>query len=144
MASERPQVTVLLPTYNRAERLQRAVDSVLAQTRGDFALLISDNASEDSTEQVCSAYVKRDARVGYFRQPVNRGPIGNFNWLLAQARTNFVLMLADDDWLDADYLERCLELIEGDPGLSIVTGATRYYEGDAPPDLILNTNLSDD
>ena len=83
----------------------------------------------------------RDQRVHYFRHPVNRGPIANFNWLLSQARTEFVLMLADDDWLDADYVDRCMAIIESDPEASIVTGATRYYEGDAPRDLVLNTNL---
>jgi hypothetical protein len=135
-------LTVLLPTYNRAASLPRAIESVLGQTRGDLQLLISDNASDDATAEVCQRYAEHDSRVHYFRQPVNRGPIPNFNWLLAQARTEFVLMLADDDWLDADYAERCMEIIERDPSLSIVTGATRYYEGDAPPDLVLNTNLT--
>jgi glycosyltransferase involved in cell wall biosynthesis len=136
-------VTVLLPTYNRAASLPRAIDSVLAQTRGDFELLISDNASTDDTKAVCARYAELDRRVSYFRQPVNRGPIPNFNWLLEQARGEFVLMLADDDWLDADYVERCVGAIEADASLSIVTGATRYYEGDAPPDLVLNTELTE-
>jgi glycosyltransferase involved in cell wall biosynthesis len=143
VAAARACLTVLLPTYNRAASLPRAIESVLGQTRGDLELLISDNASEDDTEVVCRCFAERDPRVRYFRQPVNLGPIGNFNWLLAQAHTDFVLMLADDDWLDADYLERCVAIIEGDPSLSIVTGATRYYEGEAPPDLVLNTNLTD-
>jgi glycosyltransferase involved in cell wall biosynthesis len=137
------RLTVLLPTYNRAESLPRAIESVLSQTRADLELLISDNASEDATGSVCAEYAERDARVRYHRQPVNRGPIPNFNWLLEQAQTEFVLLLADDDWLDADYVERCLAIIERDSSLSIVTGATRYYEGDAPPDLVLNTNLTE-
>jgi len=136
-------LTVLLPTYNRAGSVSRTIESVLAQTRHDFELLISDNASRDDTETVCREYVERDARVRYVRQSSNLGPIGNFNWLLAQPETEFVLMLADDDWLDTDYIERCLAIMERDPALSIVTGATRYYEGDAPPDLVLNTNLTD-
>jgi len=138
-----PRVTVLLPTYNRASRLGRAIESVLAQTRADLELLISDNASEDETREICASYVALDPRVRYFRQPANLGPIGNFNWLLAQPKTEYLLMLADDDWLDADYVERCIAIMERDPSLSIVTGATRYYDGDAPPDLVLNMNLTD-
>lgn len=137
------RLTVLLPTYNRAASLSRTIDSVLGQTRQDLELLISDNASSDDTEAVCREYVQRDARVRYFRQPSNLGPIGNFNWLLAQPQTEFVLMLADDDWLDADYVACCLAIIERDPALSIVTGATRYFEAGARPDLVLNTNLTD-
>jgi glycosyltransferase involved in cell wall biosynthesis len=116
---------------------------VLTQTHQDFELLISDNASEDDTEELCRKYVEHDSRVRYFRQPNNLGPIGNFNWLLAQPQTEFVLMLADDDWLDSDYIAHCLAIIERDQALSIVTGATRYFEGDAPPDLVLNTNLTE-
>jgi glycosyltransferase involved in cell wall biosynthesis len=143
VAEAQPRLTVLLPTYNRAASLPRAIDSVLAQTRGDFELLISDNASTDDTKDVCTRYAELDRRVRHFRQPVNRGPIPNFNWLLEQARSEFLLLLADDDWLDADYVERCVEAIEADASLSIVTGATRYYEGDAPPDLVLNTQLTE-
>ncbi len=143
MSAAQARLTVLLPTYNRAGSVSRTIESVLAQTRHDFELLISDNASRDDTETVCREYVERDARVRYVRQPSNLGPIGNFNWLLAQPETEFVLMLADDDWLDADYIECCLAIMERDPALSIVTGATHYYEGDAPPDLVLNTNLTD-
>jgi glycosyltransferase involved in cell wall biosynthesis len=143
VAGSRARTTVLLPTYNRAASLPRAIESVLGQTRRDFELLISDNASDDGTEEIVRRYLAADPRVGYFRQPANLGPIGNFNWLLAQPDTDFLLLLADDDWLDADYLERCLAIIEADPGLTIVTGATRYYEGTAPPDLVLNTDLVD-
>jgi glycosyltransferase involved in cell wall biosynthesis len=143
VTSAQARLTVLLPTYNRAGSLSRTIESVLAQTQPDFELLISDNASSDGTESMCREYVRRDARVCYFRQPDNLGPIGNFNWLLTQARTEFVLMLADDDWLDTDYVERCMAIMDSDPTLSIVTGATRYFEGDAPPDLVLNTNLTE-
>ncbi len=143
MTAAPARLTVLLPTYNRAASLSRAIDSLLSQTREDFALLISDNASSDETETVCQRYASGDTRISYMRQPVNCGPIANFNWLLDRASSEFVLMLADDDWLDSDYVERCMEMIESDQGLSIVTGATRYFEGDAPPDLVLNTNLPD-
>jgi glycosyltransferase involved in cell wall biosynthesis len=143
VAAERARLTVLLPTYDRAASVSRTIESVLGQTRDDLELLISDNASEDDTETVCQGYAQRDPRVRYVRQPVNLGPIGNFNWLLTEASSEFVLLLADDDWLDDDYLERCLAIIEGDASLSIVTGATRYYEGEEPPELMLNTELLD-
>ncbi len=142
MAPASPPLTVLLPTYNRAGTLSRTIDSVLGQTHRDLELLISDNASQDATETLCESYAAADPRVRYHRQPENLGPIGNFNWLLSEAGTEFTLMLADDDWLDPDYVERCLAIIQADPSLSIVTGATHYFEGDAPPDLVLNTELT--
>jgi glycosyltransferase involved in cell wall biosynthesis len=141
MAGTSAALTVLLPTYNRAASLPRAIESVLAQTRGDFELLISDNASQDATAEVCREYAQRDGRVSCFRQPVNRGPIANFNWLLEQASSKYLLLLADDDWLDTNYVQCCMEMIEGDPGLSIVMGAAQYFEGDAPPELMLSSDV---
>jgi glycosyltransferase involved in cell wall biosynthesis len=114
---------------------------VLGQTFACFELLISDNASADGTEDVGRRYAQADSRVRYFRQPANLGPIGNFNWLLAEASSEFVLMIADDDWLDPDYLESCIALMDRDPSLSIVTGAARYYDGEDPVDVLLNTDL---
>lgn len=143
MAAAQARLTVLLPTFNRATSLPRAIESVLGQSRGELALLISDNASADETASLCLQYAERDTRVTYFRQPVNRGPIANFNWLLEHAGSEFVMLLADDDWLDPDYLERCMPIIENDRSLSIVSGATRYYEDEHPSDLVLNTDLLD-
>ncbi len=117
---------------------------MLGQTHGALQLLISDNASSDGTHLLCEGYVEGDQRVRYVRQPRNLGPIGNFNWLLSQANTEFVLMLADDDWLDSDYVERCIAIMDRDPSLSIVTGATRYYDGPGPAHLLLNTELTSD
>jgi glycosyltransferase involved in cell wall biosynthesis len=142
VATAPPRLTVLLPTHNRAASVGRSIESVLDQTYGDLELLISDNASEDDTEAVCRRYVEHDARVRYVRHPVNLGPIGNFNWLLAHARSEFVLMLADDDWLDADYVECCMAIMDRNPSFSIATGATRYYEGQAPPDVVLDMHLT--
>ena len=126
-----PRVTVLVPTYNRAASLRRAIDSVLAQTHRDLELLISDNASEDDTAILCEAYERADPRVKYVRQPVNITPVPNFNWLLSHADTEFVLMLADDDWLAPDYVERCLAVMDRDPSLAIVTGINHYAADDS-------------
>ncbi len=141
MAHAQARLTVLLPTYNRAASLPRAIRSVLDQTQSDLELLISDNASDDDTRAMCEGFAARDARVTYFRQPVNRGPIANFNWLLSRASTEFTLLLADDDWLDADYVERCVAIMDGDRRLSAVMGATRYFEGDTVADRLLNDDI---
>ena len=133
---------MLVPTYNRAALLARAIDSVLAQTHGELKLLISDNASEDDTAEVCKAYERTDARVQYVRQPVNLTPVPNFSWLLSRAETEFLLMVADDDWLAPDYIERCLEVMDGDPSLAIVTGVNHYAEDDSRHQLTRNLDLT--
>lgn len=137
-----PRVMVLVPTYNRAARLSRALDSVLSQTHDDLRVLISDNCSEDDTQQVCVRYAQMDARIQYVRQPVNLTPVPNFSWLLSHADTEFVLMVADDDWLAPNYVERCLRLMDDDPSLAIVTGVNHYAEDDSRHRLARNLDLT--
>lgn len=143
MAGSEPRVTVLVPTYNRAALLRRALDSILAQTHSDFRLLISDNASDDDTARVCEEYASADSRVEYHRQPVNITPVPNFSWLLSHARTEYVLMVADDDWLATDYIERCLATMDRDPSLAIVTGVNHYAEEDSRHRLARNLYLTE-
>lgn len=143
MSSPAPRVTVLVPTYNRSELLRRALDSVLAQTHRDLRVLISDNASPDDTAAVCESYARADPRVEYVRQPQNITPVPNFSWLLAHADTEFVLMVADDDWLAEDYVERCLEVMDRDPTLAIVTGVNHYAEDDSRHHLARNLDLTE-
>lgn len=138
-----PRVTVLVPTYNRAARLSRALDSILSQTHRSLKVLISDNCSDDDTEQVCARYAQADSRVQYVRQPLNITPVPNFSWLLSHADTEFVLLVADDDWLAPNYVERCLAVMDGDPSLAIVTGVNHYSEDDSRHRLARNLDLGE-
>ena len=74
-----PRVSVGMPVYNSEAYLREAVDSILSQSFADFELIISDNASTDSTEEICRAYASQDRRVRYLRSSVNIGANGNYN-----------------------------------------------------------------
>lgn len=125
-----PLVTVGLPTYNRAATLRRAVDSVLVQSHAGFELLISDNASDDGTEAYCRGLAAADARVRYRRQPAGLGVHGNFDFVRREAAGRYFVWLGDDDWLEPDYLARCIAALEAVPGATIASGRTRYYRPD--------------
>jgi glycosyltransferase involved in cell wall biosynthesis len=121
-----PLLSVGIPTYNRAAKLERAVESVLAQTHLNLELVISDNASTDGTRSVCLALAERDPRIRYLRSPVNRGPTANFNVLFSEMRGEYVMVLSDDDWLDPDYLSACLAELTRRPELVLACGWARY------------------
>ena len=84
-----PRVTVFIPTYNRARLLPEAIKSVLGQTYDDFKLVVSDNASDDSTPEVVASF--DDPRLEYVRQPENLGMLGNHNWFLQRIETDYAL-----------------------------------------------------
>lgn len=94
----RPAVTAILPTYNRAHLLGRALRSALSQTYGDFELLVVDDGSTDDTMDA----VRRcaDSRVRYLRQPRNAGVSAARNRGMREARADLIAFLdSDDEWL---------------------------------------------
>jgi glycosyltransferase involved in cell wall biosynthesis len=121
-----PLVSVGIPTFNRAAKLTRAVESVLAQTHRNLELVISDNASDDNTETVCRAFCEHDQRVRYLRSPYNRGPTANFNTLFGELRGDYSMLLSDDDWLDHGYIASCLAELDRRPGYVLACGIAHY------------------
>ena len=79
MTLHQPRVSIGLPVYNGERYLPQALDAILSQTFEDFELIISDNASTDSTQDICKSYAANDARVKYFRNSSNIGISRNFN-----------------------------------------------------------------
>jgi glycosyltransferase involved in cell wall biosynthesis len=123
-----PLVAVGLPVYNGEKFLAAAIDSVLLQTFADIELIISDNASTDSTQTICQEYAVRDARVRYSRVPENRGIIFNHNQVVRLSASPYFLWFSHDDVLAPTYIERCLAVLEGDA--SIVLSFSRWRDID--------------
>jgi len=129
-SDEQPLVSVGVPTWERSHVLRRAIDSVLVQTYGNFELVVSDNASQDGTEAICDEYRRLDPRVRYFRHATNIGLIENFNSILERACGDYLIFLADDDWIEDTYLQHCLDALGGHPDRVLARGKTRYFNAD--------------
>jgi glycosyltransferase involved in cell wall biosynthesis len=115
------KVTIGIPTRNRSRWLREAVASALAQTYGGFELVISDNASTDDTASVVAAL--DDPRVTYHRSDVDIGMFGNLNRVIELAKTEYVVVLPDDDLLYPDYLDTVLGVHVDNRALSVVHSA---------------------
>jgi len=102
-----PLVTIGICTYNRADGyLPDTLRSAVAQTYPNLEIVISDNCSEDNTEEIVESF--GDPRIRYFKQEQNIGVLDNFNFCVAQARGTYFLLLHDDDLIDPDFIEACL------------------------------------
>jgi hypothetical protein len=119
-------ISVCIPTFNYGRFLGRAVDSVLAQDRGDFELIVVDNASTDDTQDVLARY--DDPRLRVVRNPRNLGLFGNFARCLELASGELVKFLAADDWLHPAYLREAAALAEAHPSAAIVSGPGFYVD----------------
>ena len=110
-------VSIGLPVRNGQRYVAQAVESILAQTFGDFELIISDNASTDDTEEICRRYAAQDPRVRYYRQTHNVGGAANFNRTFELATGRYFKWAAHDDLIEPSYLEKCVEVLEADRGV---------------------------
>lgn len=105
-----PCISVILPTYNSEDYVERAIASVLKQTTQDFELIIVDDASVDSTLARVRAIA--DDRIRVFANPQNLGAAATRNRAIAQAKGRWIALLDSDDWYAPQRLERLLKLAE--------------------------------
>jgi succinoglycan biosynthesis protein ExoO len=107
-ANTAPRVSVILPAYNAAAHLRRAVDSALAQTMDDLEIVIVDDASTDATLEIAGRIAAQDSRVRVLHNERNSGPSVSRNRAIAAARGEWIAILdADDSWFP-ERLERML------------------------------------
>ena len=92
--------------------------AALSQTYQNYEIVVSDNASSDETQAVLAEF--DDHRLRVIRQDRNLGLAGNWNACLTEARGEYIALVPDDDRIAPWFLERCLALVERDPGLPIV------------------------
>jgi hypothetical protein len=112
--ARRPSVSIGVPVYNGEAFVADALASVAAQTFTDYEVVISDNASTDGTQAICEAQARRDPRIRYHRNPTNVGVDRNFDRCLELSTGEYFLILAHDDRLHPQYLERVVAVLEAD------------------------------
>jgi len=106
-----PRVTVVISTYNRSRALRCAIRTVLAQTMGDFELLVVGDGCTDDSEQVVSAI--RDPRIRWFNLPANTGHQSSpNNRALAEACGEYIAYLGHDDLWLPHHLERATDALD--------------------------------
>lgn len=112
-------VTVIVPTYNRARGIAQLLDELLAQSARPARIIVSDDASTDDTERVVSGY--DETRVLFVRAERNTGPGGARNRGLAHAETELVLFLDSDVRVpDTRFLERMLAFLDAHPDATAI------------------------
>ena len=115
MSKEKPTVSVIIPTYNRAKLLPRAIKSVLNQTFKDFEVIIVDDGSTDNTEEVINEFQKHDKRIKYIRHEKNKGAAAARNTGIKIAQGEYIAFQdSDDEWLP-EKLEKQMKIFESAP-----------------------------
>ncbi len=98
--NDKPLISIIIPTYNRAHLIGETLDSILAQTYTKWECIVVDDGSHDKTEEVINTYSVNDSRIKYVHRPQDRLPGGN-------AARNYGFELSQGEyiqWVDSDDL----------------------------------------
>jgi glycosyltransferase involved in cell wall biosynthesis len=114
LSSERPLLTIAIPTYNRSESLALLLEILAPQLDGEsrVELVISDNASSDDTSAVVASFQNRGLKLIYSRNETNLGADANLVRCYEMARGEYVWIFGDDDIIVPGELQEVLRRLE--------------------------------
>ncbi|SMG05887.1 glycosyltransferase family 2 protein [Paraburkholderia susongensis] len=123
-----PHVSICLPTCNRPDLLAHCIDSCLAQTYGNFEIVIGDDSKDTRTQQLIAGRYRDEPRVRYVKNEPPLGQARNVASLFEHASGDKILLIHDDDLLTADAVEKLVSLWKRHPQLDAAFGD--QYEAD--------------
>jgi glycosyltransferase involved in cell wall biosynthesis len=125
------RILVGIPTRNRPHYLREAVLSVLAQSMGDFRLVVSENPSLPEVAAENAAWIESlgDARVSYHLQALDGGEYGQGRYQIGQCREEYYCMLHDDDRMEPDYLAQALAVLDFENDLAFFSSGQYLIDG---------------
>lgn len=114
-----PTVSVIMPTYNRADVLSGAIESILNQSFKDFEFIIIDDGSTDNTAEIIQKYAEKDPRIVFLKNEKNSGIVYGLNRGLEKARGKYIARMDDDDISFFGRLERQVRAMEEHPEITL-------------------------
>lgn len=122
-----PTVSVIMATYNHANFVKQAIESVLFQENVDFEFLIADDGSQDATRDVVSTVI--DPRIKFFPNTENRGACIVTNELIERSSGEFIALINSDDyWTSSDKLSYQVEIMRKNPELGACFGRAKFVD----------------
>lgn len=109
-------VSIIIPTYNRADVIIQTLESIRHQTYKNFECLIIDDGSEDATENVVNKFIESDTRFHFYKRPTTKikGPNACRNYGFEKATGNFIYFFDSDDYLKPNALETYVKAFNPD------------------------------
>jgi len=120
-----PKVSVVIPTYNYGKYIEKAIDSVLAQTYKDFEIIVVDDGSTDNTREIIET--KYEDKVRYFYQE-NKGAPAARNRGIEKSKGEYLVFLDADDYLAPSSLEDRVSILECDGDFAWVYSKWQYVD----------------
>lgn len=126
--SNKPMVSVIMPTYNCGQYIEESIQSVLAQTMDDWEIQIVDDCSGDNTHDLILPYIHKDSRIHYHCLTQKSGASPARTEAIKYAKGKFIAFLDSDDLWNPEKLEKQIRFMEKDHILFSATGYEQIDE----------------
>jgi len=124
-----PAISVLMSVYNGQQFVAEAIESILAQTFGDFEFLIIDDGSKDESTAIVRRYELKDKRIKFVSR-ANKGLTKTLNEMFAMSRGEFIARMDCDDVALPERFALQVQALRDDPSLACVGGNFQLIDGD--------------
>lgn len=141
-----PLISIIIPTYNRADIISETLDSILNQTYQNWECIVVDDGSTDATADVMNGYLQKDSRFKYCHRPQDRRAGGNGarNYGFEICRGDYVQWFDSDDIMFSRYLEARIALFMDHCNLDVAFCAFSYFDVRGVQNRISNKQFSGD
>ncbi len=112
-----------MPTYNRAHRISKAIDSILTQTYSNFEFIIINDGSDNKTLSILNDYKKKDNRIIVLNNESNQGIVYSLNKALKIAKGKYIARMDDDDISLANRFAEQITYLEKHPDITVIGSA---------------------
>ena len=143
MEAAAPIVSVVMPVYNTAGYVAQTIEAILAQTFGDFELLILDDGSTDDTPNVLKRYAAQDARIRIISRE-NKGIVTSRNELIAACRGKYMAANDADDLSVPDRFEKQVAYLESHPECVLLGSRVVVMDPYGSPNYVTDHKLTHD
>ena len=130
--SRQPKLSVIIPLYNKAPYVIKALESVFAQTFKDWELIVVDDGSSDDSATICEKFIKEASQTIhntlYIIHQTNSGVSAARNNGFSVSSGDYIAFLDADDWWEPTYLEKMAQLIEDYPEAGLYACNYVYYK----------------
>ncbi len=139
---DKPLVSIGLPVYNGEQFLRQTLDSLLGQTYENLDLIVSDNASTDSTGAICEEYAGRDQRIHYYRNTANYGAAVNTNSVFALSSGDYFMWASDEDYWAPDYVRSCMDVLVNSDKIILAGSWCRFVDAETEEIILTDKGFS--
>lgn len=138
-----PKVSIGIPVYNGEKYLKKTLSCLLEQSFENIEIVISDDGSTDTTEQICREFSKRDKRINYFRQKNNFGmPVKNFRFVLDNSVGEYFMFASHDDHWDSNFIAELVKILDDEPNCSLAFSNYKIKNTSGEGEILIDVSSS--